>query len=157
DQRNNCIRLVNTSGSISTFAGNGVPGFYGDGGPATAAELIFPAAVAIDSAGNVFISDAANSRIRRVTVSDTINTSVGTNFSGYSGDGGPPRAAEINNPLGILFDATGNLIFADAGNSRVRKITPAISTGLKATSFSTANVDVYPIPNTGCFTISGIL
>jgi trimeric autotransporter adhesin len=156
DQRNNRVRMVNTSGNISTFAGNGTPSFFGDGGPATAAELLFPYGILVDTAGNVYISDVGNSRIRTVNTSGIINTIAGINYVGYSGDGGPATAAEINNPLGIILDASNNLYIADAGNNRVRKITSNIATVIKSVTSNTNDVTIYPIPTTSSFTISGI-
>jgi hypothetical protein len=116
------IRKVTSSGTISTFAGMGFSGFSGNGGQATAAELSGPADVVVDASGNVYIADAANARIRKVNTSGIISTYAGTTVAGFSGDGGPATAAELNNPLGIAVDISGNVYIAEQGNDRVRMI-----------------------------------
>jgi uncharacterized protein (TIGR03437 family) len=121
DALNNRIRKV-INGTISTIAGTGVAGFSGDGGPATSAVLNNPTALALDAAGNLYIADVRNNRIRMVTPSGTISTVAGSGQSGYSGDGGPATSAALNSPLGLAADATGNLFIADTVNNRVRKV-----------------------------------
>jgi len=109
---------------ISTIAGSSLTGaFGGDGGLATAALLNMPEFVAIDNSGNLFISDAANYRIRKVTVDGTITTIAGTGASIHSGDGGPASAAGLSSPMGIAADNSGNIFFADA--SCIREIDAA--------------------------------
>jgi uncharacterized protein (TIGR03437 family) len=108
--------------TISTFAGNGTAAFSGDNGPATSASLNIPVAVATDPAGNVYIADQFNQRIRKVTLGGTITTIAGTGTAGFSGDGGPALEAEFNTPTGIFIDASGNIIVADVGNQRIRRI-----------------------------------
>jgi hypothetical protein len=115
------VRKVSTSGIITTVAGNGTPGFSGDGGPATSAT-IDAFAVAVDSAGNLYIADANNQRIRKVNAAGTITTIAGNGTAGYTGDGGPATSARINYPWGIGVDAAGNVYFVDSSNSRVRKV-----------------------------------
>jgi len=83
-------------GVISTVAGNGSAGFTGDGGPATSAKLSDPSGVAIDGAGNIYIADDSNNRIRKVSPNGTITTVAGTGIAGYSGDGGPATDAQLN-------------------------------------------------------------
>ena len=122
---NYIIRKVNPSGVISTFAGNGSGGYGGDGGAATAAKLNNATGVATDAAGNVYIADGGNNRIRKVNTSGIITTFAGNGSAGYSGDGGPATAAKINNPIGVACDASGNVYIADLGNSRVRKVNSA--------------------------------
>ena len=122
DSENNRVRKI-TKGTniITTIAGTGTAGFSGDGGQATAAELNNPLGIAFDGAGNLYISEVYNSRIRKINSSGIINTFAGTGTVGYSGDGGQASAAEIN-PLGISFDSFDNLYIADGGNQCVRKI-----------------------------------
>jgi hypothetical protein len=122
DGYNNRVRKVNSSGVISTFAGNGVGGFSGDGGPATNAQLYGVQGTWADLFGNVYIIDGANPRIRKVDVSGVITTIAGTGFAGFSGDGGPATAALLNGPSGICGDQNGNIFFVDASNHRVRRI-----------------------------------
>lgn len=120
DFNNSRVRKV-SGGNITTVAGNGTPGFSGDGGSATAAGLNLPAGVAVDAAGNLFIADTANHRIRRVS-GGTITTVAGNGTSGFSGDGGPATSAALNGPYGVAVDSSGNIYIADTGNNRIRKI-----------------------------------
>ena len=112
------------SGIVTTVAGNGTAGFTGDGGPATAARLKKPGGVALDAAGNLFIADTWNHRIRKVTPGGVISTVAGNGTLGFSGDGGPATAAQLNYPSDMAVDAAGNLFIADTGNHRIRKVTP---------------------------------
>src|SRR5665213_3024231 len=93
-----------------------------DGGPATAAPLRTPIAVAVDAHGNLYIADQQDNRIRKVDPSGIITTYAGTGIPGYSGDRGPAMNAELNFPTGLALDAKGNLYVADAGNFVVRRI-----------------------------------
>jgi sugar lactone lactonase YvrE len=119
------VRKVTPAGVITTVAGNGTFGFSGDGGPATAAALNNPNGLAVDTSGNVFIADTFNSRVRKVTPAGIISTVAGTGVAGFSGDGGPATAAEINAPTSLAIDSIGNLFIADRSNQRIRKVTPA--------------------------------
>jgi sugar lactone lactonase YvrE len=112
-----------TSGTITTIAGNGTAGFGGDGGPATSAQLYLPAGLTVDSAGNLFIADYVNRRVRKVTSSGVISTVAGTGMEGFGGDGGPAASALFHLPTSVAVDSTGNLYIADSSNSRVRKVT----------------------------------
>jgi sugar lactone lactonase YvrE len=103
---------------ITTTAG----GFVGDGGPATSAGLAIPNFVIQDKSGNVYIADTRNYRIRHVTPSGTISTVAGTGIAGFSGDGGLARNAMLNLPTGLLLDSAGEMLVADRGNNRIRKI-----------------------------------
>jgi sugar lactone lactonase YvrE len=122
DTLNSVIRKVDTAGNITTAAGNGTPGFSGDGGPATSAELTIPYSVALDAAGNLYIQDTGNARIRKVDATGTITTIAGNGTAGYGGDGGPAANAQLSGNQGARFDKFGNLYFADCGNGAVRKI-----------------------------------
>jgi uncharacterized protein (TIGR03437 family) len=136
DSVNQRIRKIASSGIISTVAGNGVAGYSGDGGPATSASLNFPVGLALDSAGNIYIADANNSRVRKVTPGGIISTIAGNGQEGFSGDGGAAVSASLNLPSDVLVDGGGNLYIADAGNNRIRKVT---SSGQISTIAGTAN------------------
>jgi sugar lactone lactonase YvrE/Tol biopolymer transport system component len=125
DTFNNRVREVSPSGTITTVAGNGTAGFSGDGGPATAAELDGPSGVAVDAAGDVYIADTVNGRVRQVSPSGTITTVAGNGTAGFSGDGGPATAAELSYPYGVAVDAAGDLYIPDASNNRIRKVSPS--------------------------------
>ncbi len=131
DGTTNVVRRVDKiTGIITTVAGNSVAGYSGDGGLATAAEINSPGGVGFDNSGNMFISDWGNSLIREVANPGGIITSVvGNDFAGYSGDGGPATAAEINQPESIVLDASGNMYIADDNNNRVRMVTPITTRG----------------------------
>jgi NHL repeat len=122
---NDRVRKVTPAGIISTVAGSGTEGFSGDGGPATAAQLSSPADVAVDGAGNLFIADFGNNRIRKVDTSGNITTVAGTGAAAFGGDGGPATAADIYSPAGIDVDFFGNLLIADSGNNRIRRVSPS--------------------------------
>jgi sugar lactone lactonase YvrE len=124
DQYNNVVRKVNTSGVISTVAGNSIAGYAGDGGAATAAELNLPQGVAVDSLGNIYIGDWSNRRVRRVSTSGIISTFAGNGTYGYGGDGGAATAAMLRYPCGVATDRSGNLYIGDVGNSRIRVVMP---------------------------------
>jgi uncharacterized protein (TIGR03437 family) len=116
------VRKVTPNGTITTLAGTGVAGFSGDGGPATSAQLNGPYRVTIDLAGNVYIPDSSNFRIRKVSPDGTIATIVGNGTEGYAGDGGPAVNAELNYPEAVAFDSAGNYYIADEGANVVRKV-----------------------------------
>ncbi len=116
------VRRVNGAGTISTFAGTGTSGDSGDGGPATAADLASPYGLAVDQAGNVYIADFTNNRVRRVNGAGTIGAFAGTGTAGGGGDGGAATAAQLSSPRGLTIDGSGNLYIADSGNHRVRMV-----------------------------------
>src|ERR1017187_406178 len=124
DSYNQRIRKVSPSGIISTLAGGGTNGYSGDGGPATSAEVGGPAGLAVDGAGNLYIADSYNQRVRKVSPSGIISTVVGDGTWGDSGDGGPAASAEVGDPIGVAVDGAGSLYIADAGNGRIRKVSP---------------------------------
>ena len=125
DRSNQRIRKVDTSGNISTVAGNGTPGYSGDGAAATSAELSSPSGVAVDSAGNIYIADAGNNRIRKVDTSGNISTAAGNGTGSYSGDGAPATSAELNGPSSVAVDSAGQLYIGDESNNRIRKVDTA--------------------------------
>lgn len=116
------VRRIATDGSIAVVAGSGRAGFGGDGGPATAASLNLPTAIATDGRGNLYIADSDNHRIRRVDATGIISTYAGTGTAGFNGDAIFPTNARLNSPLGVATDSTGNVYVVDTGNNRVRKI-----------------------------------
>ncbi len=118
------IRKVTPTGIITTFAGTGVYGFSGDGGPAIAAQ-VSPFALALDQSGNLFVDELVNHRVRKIGLNGMIATVAGNGTTGYSGDGGPAVNAELNLPEGIATDTTGNLYISDYIAGVVRKVTPA--------------------------------
>jgi hypothetical protein len=122
DTGNNRVREVGTNGIITTLAGNGTNGYSGDGGAATNASLWEPSGAVVDSSGNIFIADMSNNRIRKVGTNGIITTTAGNGTNGYSGDGGPATNASLANPIGVVFDAFGNLFIGDYQNNRVRKV-----------------------------------
>ncbi len=123
DTGNNRIRRVGSNGVIQTIAGNGRDAFAGDGGLATLAALSGPTTARTDAAGNIYIADTFNNRIRKVTLAGSINTLAGSSGS-QLGDGGPALTASLAFPSSVLADAAGNVLIADTFNSRIRKVTP---------------------------------
>jgi DNA-binding CsgD family transcriptional regulator/sugar lactone lactonase YvrE len=121
DTLDNRVRRLDPNGIITTVAGNGAMGWSGDGLPANMAELSAPEGLAVDAAGNLFVADTANERIRKIT-DGVISTVAGTGSSGFSGDGGPGPKAKLNVPMGVAVDNRGNLYIADAANFVVRKL-----------------------------------
>jgi sugar lactone lactonase YvrE len=122
DITTNRVRKINTSGIITTVAGNGGQGFSGDGGQATDAELYNPYAIALDTKGNMYIADFANHRIRKVNTLGIITTIAGNGAKGFSGDGGQAINASLQMPTGVAVDSRGNIYIADWYNQRIRMI-----------------------------------
>ncbi len=143
DANNNVIRRVNTSGIISTVAGNNIRGFSGDGGAATAAEFYDPTAVAYSASGNLYIADFDNNVIRVVNTSGIISAIAGNNVAGYSGDGGPATTAELKQPFAVSVDASGNLYIGDLDNDVIRKVTLNPCTLVEAPPTINQNVTCY--------------
>ncbi|HEX5431705.1 MAG TPA: IPT/TIG domain-containing protein [Bryobacteraceae bacterium] len=123
DSGNQVIRKVDPSGVITTIAGNGTPGFSGDNGPATQASLNYPSGVAVDAAGNLYIADRNNFRIRMVS-NGIITTIAGSGAPGFGGDGGYALNAALKFPSGVAVDAAGNVYVADTQNDAIRLLTP---------------------------------
>lgn len=122
DCNNHRIRKVTPGGTITTVAGTGVAGYFGDNGPATSAQLNSPGFVAIDGAGNLYFSDTYNNRIRKIATNGTITTVAGSGVKGYSGNNGLATSAQIGAPTGIAVDGAGTLYFADSDNNCIRKV-----------------------------------
>ena len=124
DTENNRIRKVDAAtGVIITVAGDGNAAFSGDAGSATSASLNSPRGVVLDSAGNLFVADVNNHRIRKVdATTGVISTVAGDGTPAFSGDGGPAASASLSAPIHVALDAQGNLFIADAGNERVRRV-----------------------------------
>lgn len=128
DTGNHRIRKVSATGIISTVAGTGAAGSAGDEGPANAALLNGPRGIAVDGSGELFIGDTGNNRVREVTADGVIHTIAGQSSAGFTGDGGPGTAAQLNGPAGLLVDGSSNVYVADMGNNRVRQLVPDSST-----------------------------
>jgi uncharacterized protein (TIGR03437 family) len=130
DVKNNRIRKV-SNGVITTVAGTGPtsgPGNYGgDNGPATSAQLYYPEGVAVDSAGNLYIADTGNRRIRKVT-NGVMATVAGNGLPGFSGDNGPATGAQFQHPSAVALDSVGNLYIVDGDNSNIRKVSNGVIT-----------------------------
>ncbi|WP_406279151.1 NHL repeat-containing protein [Nocardia sp. NBC_00881] len=126
DTYNHMVRRVDSQGVITTVAGAAPsPGFDGNGGPATAARLNYPAGVAVDASGNIYIADTNNHMVRRVDSQGVITTVAGAApIAGFGGDGGPATAAaaRLYSPAGVAVDASGNIYIADTSNHRVRRV-----------------------------------
>lgn len=156
DEGNHRIRMINTLGVINLVGGNGTGSYSGDGGPATAAEIYEPYDVSLDGAGNIYIADLGNSRIREISVSGMMSTFAGTGTPGFSGDGGPATAAQLNYPSGVFADlVSGSLYIGDENNERVRIVT-GIPTGTNTISSARQNINVYPNPTNGNCVVTGI-
>ncbi|MFL5895763.1 MAG: hypothetical protein ACJ76Z_11720, partial [Thermoleophilaceae bacterium] len=121
DQR---IRRIDAHGVIRTIAGNGRHGFGGDGGPAPQATFQDPTAIALGPDGSLYVADTGNSRVRVVRPNGIVGTIAGTADQGFSGDGGPAAAAQVNGPAGVAVAGDGTVFFSDSGNNRVRAIRP---------------------------------
>ncbi len=121
------IRRIDPSGTMTAFAGTGVPGFSGDGGPATSAQFYCPRGMAFGPDGAMYVGDHVNNRVRRIDKAGIITTVAGSgpaglNLGSFSGDGGPATAATLQEPEFVAFDRAGNLYVGDRDNNRIRKI-----------------------------------
>ena len=165
DAWTNSVRKVNAAGHETTVAGNGIGGFSDDGGPATAAELNDPLGLAVDSGGDLLISDVRNNRVRLVAAADCasgcpyglaattkgdIYTIAGNGTSGFSGDGLRATFAQLNTPVGLAVDGGGNLLISDTSNNRVRLVAAAdCGSGCPYGLAATTKGDIYTIAGNG--------
>ncbi|MDQ2843685.1 MAG: choice-of-anchor D domain-containing protein, partial [Acidobacteriota bacterium] len=152
DKGSNVVRAVNLATNIiSTVAGSGGWGFYGDNGPAASANFSGPVAVRTDAAGNLYIVDYGNSVVREVSAAThIISTPIGNGSSGYGGDGGNPSTATLSNPTGITHDPTGRVLVVDSGNNIVRLVTPTQQLTFPSTAVGLASpAQVLTMVNTG--------
>ncbi len=124
DFNDNRIRRIDAGGTITTVAGTGAPGSGGDGGPAASAAFNQPSGVAFDAAGNLFIADFGNNRVRRVDTAGTVTTVAGTGVAGSLGDGGNGATAQLNAPTDLVFMADGSLLIVDQNNNKIRRMAP---------------------------------
>ena len=122
DESNNVVRKIDASGIISTYAGSGSGGYSGDGGIATNAELVWPAGVALDGLGNLFIAEIGNSVVRKVSTSGIITTVAGNGIAGPGNDGIAAISSALDNPDAVAIDKAGNIYIADNNSYRVRKV-----------------------------------
>ena len=150
DTVNGRVRLVTKStGIITTVAGDGTTDYKGDGGLATSAGLYTPYGVAVDASGNIYIADINSNRIRLVTKSTGIITTVaGDGTLGYKGDGGLATSASLYYPFGVAVDASGNIYIVDTNNNRIRLVNPKASTASLAPSLSPLSLVPSPSPTT---------
>ena len=144
DYSNNRVRKVDTSGIITTFAGNGTYGYNGDDTYADSAEFRGPVCIATDGHGSVYISDVYNQRLRKVSAIGIITTYAGDGTEGYLGDNGPATEAELRAPVGVAVDGSGTVYIADAGNNRIRRIGWPL--GVPILSASSQSIIIYPDP-----------
>ena len=157
DHWNNVIRKVSTSGIITTFAGNGIAGYVGDGGSATAAEFSGPTGLALDGLENLIIADQHNNVLRKVNLSGIITTIAGSGLAGYSGDGGHATAARFQYPTSIAVDHHGSLFISDQSNNRFRKVDSAgIITTVAGNGISGYTGDGWPATNARINNATGI-
>ena len=125
DTNNQRIRQINSSGVIATAAGNGTPGFAGDGGAGSSAQVAFPGGIVADASGNLYFADTGNQRVRKIA-NGTISTVAGNGSTGYSGDGGSAVSASLNSPSALALDSAGNLYIADYSNNVIRKVSNGV-------------------------------
>jgi NHL repeat-containing protein len=128
DTGNNVVRKVTAAtGVITTYAGTGTAGATGDGGAATSARINGPTAITLNSAGDLYIADTANNKIRLVTAAGIITTVVGTGTAGSAGDGGSPTSAQLNGPAGIAVASSGVYYISDTNNNKIRKVSGTLA------------------------------
>ena len=146
DPQNHVVIRIGADGIAHVIAGNTIPGFSGDGGPAVNASLNQPESVTADRAGNIYIADGGNDRIRRELPYGIITTIAGNGITGYAGDGGPAVAAALNFPTDVQVDSSGNLYLIDTGNIRIRRVSTngVISTVAELAAKAVAAVQLMP-------------
>lgn len=144
DADNYRIRKVSLSGVITTVAGDGIPGYSGDDGPATNAHLLVPMGIAADTQGYLWIADTGNHRIRKISPGGIITTVAGNGGSGYTGDGGPATSAQLLNPTGVAVDELGTAYFADGGIA-IRRLQPISSSVLISAVVDAASQKAGPV------------
>ena len=147
DYGNNRIRKV-SGGTITTVAGNGTGTFAGDNAPATSASLWNPLDVKADAAGNLYIADYGNNRVRMVT-GGTISTIAGNSVASFGGDNGPATSAQLNGPSGVALDAAGDVIIADTNNNVIRQVTSGIITTIAGNGIASFSGDNGPAASAG--------
>jgi uncharacterized protein (TIGR03437 family) len=157
EPENNRIRVVTPQGRISTFAGNGIRGSSGDGGPAASAQLAEPVDVAADNLGNIYIAEAASHRVRRVNTFGIIEQVAGRGQPGFSPDGTRSFEAALNNPLSVAADLAGNVFIVDAGNQRVRRVSCPLdgASGPRITSVVNGASFAAPVSPSAFLTVTG--
>src|SRR5271157_1343513 len=134
DAGSHTVRKI-TDGVITTVAGNGTQGYSGDSGPAVNAELNGPVSVTVDAAGNLYVADTGNQRVRKIS-NGTITTVAGNGTQGYSGDNGPAVNAQLKLPLGVAVDSAGTLYISDTGNQAVRKVVNGVISAVAGVGYS---------------------
>ncbi len=157
DRNNNRIRKVNTAGIITTIAGNGSPGFSGDGGAATSAEINGPWGICIDNSGNIFFSDHFNYRIREIDTNGIITTIAGNGAMVDSGDGGPATAAAFYLPADVERNAAGNIFVSSNQNNIVRVFGNIINHPPVFTSAGTSGISLNACENDIADSLSSLL
>ena len=145
------LKLTAANGTVATVAGDGKPGFTGDGGLATAAELSSPSGVTIDASGNIFIADTGNSLIRRV---DAISGTITTVAGGGTGTRGTATGATLSAPYAVAFDAAGDMYIPDSGNNMIRKVASSNGNITPASLITTVAGTGEPVTGTACMTAS---
>jgi sugar lactone lactonase YvrE len=155
DAGNDLVRKISSNGTISTVAGLAnwtwccaQRGYNGDNGSATMAELWYPVSVAVDASGSLYIADAVNQRIRKVS-NGVITTVVGNGAAGFSGDAGAPASAQLTYPSGVAVDGNGNLYIADVGNKRIRAVSVAPTIGSVSPSTTYAGAPAFTLTVNG--------